>query len=162
MPPRYFIRAVKSAVSFFVIASLAIVLVYFLSDGQEKVPFNEYLQKGNNITWMAVFLGAFGFVYPLIGYAQNKSPLARVLSDDDKAVIVAVFVNARYVLANDDGHTLVFRHQSALTRLMRLYEDAITVDYSGNLLLTEGLRRDADRLARTVAWKLREKEDEER
>jgi hypothetical protein len=161
MPTRYYIRAGKSILLFYTIAILAIVCIYFVSSAEERQVdnFMEFLQRGVKLGWMSLFLALFGLVYPLMGYTKHFIPRAEPLTAEEKDTVVAVFANARFTLRQDDGQVLVFRHKNAFTRLMRVYEDAITVDYSGKGLIVEGLRRDADRLARGIEWKLR-KDDE--
>jgi hypothetical protein len=163
MSPRYLIRALKSVVSFFVLALLAIALVYFTTAEQERqVSFWGFLQAGNNLTWMSVFLIFFGFVYPSIGYVSQKIACPRALSEADKEAIIRIFAAARFLPEQDADSRLRFRHRHRLTRFLRLYEDTITVDYSEhNTLTVEGLRRDAYRLARTVEWQLLKADEEE-
>ncbi|MDR1681395.1 MAG: hypothetical protein LBS12_06410 [Prevotellaceae bacterium] len=161
MPTRYYIRAGKSILLFYTIALLAIAVIYFITPTQDRqvATFAEFLQQGVTLGWMSLFLALFGLVYPFFGYIRHRIPRPHPLTAEEKAIIVAVFANARFTLRKDDGQTLVFRPKSALTRGMRVYEDAITVDYAGDALTVEGLRRDADRLARGVEWKLNNSDD---
>ncbi|MDR0729303.1 MAG: hypothetical protein LBF19_04175 [Prevotellaceae bacterium] len=156
MPTRYYIRAGKSVLLFYTIALLAITFIYFTSSAQDRQidSFVEFLQRGIKLGWMSLFLAVFGLAYPFIGYTRHFIPHANTLTAEEKDTVVAVFANARFTLQQDDGQVLIFRHKNAFTRLMRVYEDAITVDYSGKGLTVEGLRRDADRLARGIEWKL--------
>lgn len=161
MPTRYYIRALKSVLLFYAIALLAVAFIYFTAAAQDRQVdnFPEFLQRGLKLGWMSLFLAFFGLVYPFIGYIKHVVPRAHALTPEEKATIIAIFANARFALRQDDGQTLVFRHKNAFTRLLRVYEDAITVDYSGNRLIVEGLRRDADRLARGIKWKLNSEHD---
>ena len=157
---RYFIRALKSVLYFFIVAFLLLALIYFISPEQVRQVqnFAEFLQR-NSLLKMAIFLGAFGLIYPVIGYVTQKVPRSRPFSADDKEAVIKIFTNARFVLTNDDGSVLTFRIINPVARVTRVFEDAITVDYAANPLAVEGLRRDVTRLAKAIERYLRETDE---
>jgi hypothetical protein len=161
MPKRYPVRALKYVLYFFIIALLVQALVYFLSSEAERQvrSFTDFLQRGDLVK-MALFLAAFGVIYPFIGFTAHKVPRSRPFSADDKEAAVKIFTNARFVLAGDDGSTLTFRIANPVARITRVFEDAITVNYADNPLVVEGLRRDAGRLARAIEQHLRQTDEE--
>ena len=110
MPTRYFIRALKSIVYFFIMCLLLLALIYFITPVQDRQvhSFTEFLQR-NNLLMMAIFLAAFGLIYPVIGYITQKVPRSRPFSEDDKKKVVGIFANARFELTGDNGSTLTFR-----------------------------------------------------
>ncbi|MDR0581993.1 MAG: hypothetical protein LBG31_03415 [Prevotellaceae bacterium] len=160
LPKRYFIRALKSVLYFFIVALLLLALIYFISpkEARQVQNFAEFLQR-NSLLKMAIFLGAFGLIYPLFGYITQKAPRSRPFSDSDKEAVIKIFANARFVPANDDGRVLTFRIINPVARVTRLFEDAITVDYTANPLTVEGQRRDVTRLAKAVERYLRETDE---
>jgi hypothetical protein len=48
-----------------------------------------------------------------------------------------------------------------MLRLMRMYEDTITVNISDNPIIIEGLRKDVYRIARTIEWHIRDDRKED-
>ncbi len=155
MPKRYPIRALKSVLLFFILALLLLLIVYYTSaDAERQVDsFWAFIQP--NLSKMLLFLAFFGLAYPFIGYVSQKVACLRELSAGDKEAIVTLFSNARFVLVKDENGRMVFHHVSPAARISRMFEDTITVDYSAESIMVEGLRRDALRLARSIDWYLR-------
>jgi uncharacterized membrane protein YciS (DUF1049 family) len=146
---RYFIRALKSIVLFFVLIVLVFVISFVLGNSSENpVTFEELLER-NDLSKFVIFGVVFGVVYPLFGYVKRKIDVNHPL-DEEKQEVIRLFTDVRFELLSDENNKLVFRHKSAVTRFTRLYEDRIEVDYSGNPVIVSGLRRDVDRLARRV------------
>ncbi|MDR2584956.1 MAG: hypothetical protein LBC84_01855 [Prevotellaceae bacterium] len=143
---KYLIRVVKYMVYCFVLLCLLLSLVFYTSDHGQLTYFWEMIPS-TNYWQVALFLIAFAAVYPFIGYAQRTVYLNRSFETDREALIEPILF-ARFQITDDFGQKLVFRHKSAFTRLMRLYEDAITIDYSNNPVIITGLRRDVYRFAR--------------
>jgi len=98
---------------------------------------------------MLIFIAAFGFIYPFIGYIKQKIELNRSFAED-KQEVIQLFSAAGFVLEKDENNKLVFRNRSILSRVLRLGEDGVEIDYSDNPIVVSGLRRDAYRLARMV------------
>jgi hypothetical protein len=106
---------------------------------------------------LVIFLVAFGFVYPMIGYVKQKIYASKPF-DEYKQEVIRMFLQINFVLVSDEDKKLVFRHNGALARLMRLYEDTIVVDYSDSPILMIGLRRDTYRLSRMMQHFIRNME----
>jgi uncharacterized membrane protein YciS (DUF1049 family) len=143
---RYFIRALKSIVLFFVLAFLVFVISFALGNSANNPITFEALLRGSDLLNLAIFGVVFGVVYPLFGYVKRKVYTNRPL-DEEKQEVIRLFADVRFELLSDTGKKLSFRHKNSVARLMRLYEDRIEVDYSENPVLLSGLRRDVDRLA---------------
>jgi hypothetical protein len=161
MPKRYPIRALKSIVYFFALATLIMVVIYFCTDEKVRTveSFKEFLQRSNLLN-MAIFLGVFGLVYPFIGYITQKAPRSRPFTESDKEAVIKIFTVARFTLASDNGSTLTFRIDNPVARVTRVFEDAVTVDYAANPVVIEGLRRDVTRLSRAIEQYLRQTDEE--
>jgi hypothetical protein len=145
----YLRRALKSILMFCIIALLIYVAgFYFGASSNSQTTFKDLLMA-SNLRMLVIFLLVFGLVHPLFGYIKQRVYVNHPL-DDDKQDIIRRFANANFILESDDNKKMVFRHQSPIVRFMRLYEDRIEVDYSANPVIIDGLRRDADRLARAV------------
>ena len=146
---RYFIRALKSIILFFVLAILVFVISFVLGNSSDNpITFKELLH-GSDLTSLAIFGVVFGAVYPLFGYIKRQVYTNHPL-DEEKQEVIRLFADARFELSSDEDMKITFRHKNPVARLLRLYEDRIEVDYSGNPVILSGARRDVDRLARRV------------
>ena len=56
----------------------------------------------------------------------------------------------RYMLTDDSNGRLTFRIKSPFIRFMRLYEDAIVIDYTSNPVIMSGLRKEVVRYSRNI------------
>ena len=146
---RYFIRALKSLVLFFVMAVLIFVISFVLGNSSSNPVTFEDLLRGSDLLNLSIFGVVFGLVYPLFGYVTRKVHTNHPLHEE-KQEIVRLFADVRFELLSDENEKLIFRHKSPAARVLRLCEDRIEVDYSDNPVLLSGLRRDVDRLAARV------------
>ncbi|MCL2098256.1 MAG: hypothetical protein FWH23_05800 [Bacteroidales bacterium] len=157
---RYFIKALKAIVLFFVIGTLIYVIGYFLGkSSRPDLTFAELIEQ-SNITSIVVFFVIFGLAYPLIGYVKQKVYASKPF-EEYKQEVIRMFAQVKFELVSDNDNKMVFRNKSALSRLMRMYEDKVTVDYSDSPILLLGLRRDVYRLARMIQYYIRNAEKED-
>jgi len=156
---RYFLRVLKSIVLFFVMVALIHVLIYFIAEESRFDTFMEFIGQ-SDLRSMAILFLVFSMVYPLIGYVKQQVYASKPF-DDYKQEVIRMFAQANFVLESDENKKLVFRNKSAFSRLMRLYEDAVEVDYSDSPILLRGLRRDAYRFARMIQYLIRNTEGED-
>ncbi|MDR0737510.1 MAG: hypothetical protein LBF39_00380 [Prevotellaceae bacterium] len=155
---RYFIRALKSIILFFVLAVLVFVISFVLGNSSDNpIAFKDLLQ-GSDLFHLAIFGVVFGLVYPLFGYVKRKVYINHSF-DEEKQEIIRLFADVRFELLSDEDKKIIFRHKNPVARFMRLYEGSIEVDYSENPVILSGLRRDVDRLARRIQ-QLMQKETE--
>ena len=75
-----------------------------------------------------------------------------------KKEIITLFENANFVLESDNGKTMVFRLRNKFLRLVRTYEDAITIDYTETPATISGLRKDTLRFSRSIEYLMREQD----
>ena len=152
---KYFIRFIKYFIYLCILLCIMLALVFYLSDHQGEYRYFWELIPSSNLWQMGLFLIVFAAVYPFINYVDRKVYLNGSF-DSDKGILMDVFLNANYQIESDSNHQLVFRHKSAFTRFMRLYEDKITLDYSDNPIVLNGLRRDVYRFARSMEYVVRQ------
>jgi uncharacterized membrane protein YciS (DUF1049 family) len=146
---RYFIRALKSIIFFFVIVVLVFVISFALGNSSENpITFKELLQ-GTDLTPLTIFAVVFGMAYPLFGYVKRKVYTNHPL-DEEKQEVIRLFADVHFELLSDENKKIIFRHKSPVARCMRLYEGNIEVDYSENPVVLSGLRRDVERLASRI------------
>ena len=72
-----------------------------------------------------------------------------------------IFTNSKYSVISETPDSIKFKHNSPMLRLMRMYEDTITVNISDNPIIIEGLRKDVYRIARTIEWHIRDDRKED-
>jgi hypothetical protein len=64
-----------------------------------------------------------------------------------------------YVLVSDNDNKLIFKSKRIITRIFRVFEDKIVIDYSDNPLLVTGLRRDIMRISQHIQYHFRRMEE---
>ena len=107
---------------------------------------------------MAGFLFFFSLIYPIFGYIKKKVYINGPF-ENDREKIIQVFLNTNFVLVSSSETELVFHHKSPFIRLMRMYEDAIIVNFSENPITLDGQRKDVYRLARSIEYAIRSNEE---
>ncbi|MCL2738544.1 MAG: hypothetical protein FWE30_03755 [Bacteroidales bacterium] len=154
----YFIRFVKHLVYLGIIMTLMLVLVFYLS---KPVGLNHFweLIPASNWWHIALFLTVFAAAYPFINYVDRKVYLNRPFAQD-RDMLIDALLQAHYQIESDHGSQIVFRHKSPFTRLIRLYEDRITLDYSDNPIVLHGLRKDVYRFARSMEYAVKQSSQE--
>jgi hypothetical protein len=154
-PKRYFIRAVKYLVYITIFLFIFIALFSAISGSEFKY---EALFRADTKWQMAAFILFFSLIYPIFGYIKKKVYINNTF-EQDREKIVNVFLNANFVLVSNEPGKIVFRHKSSFIRLMRMYEDAIILDYTDNPITIEGQRKDIYRLSRTIEYAVRTNEE---
>ena len=142
---RYLLRVVKYIIFYAVIIFLMLVVVYFTSSTRD-ITFWELIRPGQQ-TNLIILIVAFSVVYPFIGFTKQKIYTNRPL-DQDKDAVIRIFTESGFLPASDDDGKLVFKAKRMSMRIFRVFEDKITLDYTDNPLVMEGMRRDVQRIAR--------------
>jgi len=149
---KYLIRVVKYAIYLAIIFFLLIAIMSVTSNQGLKY---ENLFRAGTGGQMLIFFAVFSFIYPLFGFVKKKVYLNHNFTED-KEKIKEVIINSRYVLVAEDATTITFRHSSKFIRAMRMYEDAIILDFSDNPIILDGQRKDVYRLSRSIEYALRD------
>jgi hypothetical protein len=136
------------AVVFFLIIGI------FAITSQSGFKFENLFRPGTG-GQMIVFFLAISLVYPFFGFVKKKIYLNRGFAED-REKIVDIFLNTRYILISETATTITFRHTSAIVRLMRMYEDDITIDFTDNPIVMEGQRKDVYRIGRAIEYHTRD------
>ncbi len=155
---KYLVRVLKFIVFYSVLILIMLTIVYFTSD--HSVSFREFLlpESGNNLKNMIILIVAFSAVYPFIGFGKREVHMNRSF-DKDKEVVTGMVTDMGYVLVSDNDNKLVFKSKRIITRIFRVFEDKIVIDYSDNPLLVTGLRRDIMRISQHIQYHFRRMED---
>ncbi len=154
---KYVIRAVKYLVYFTVMCSIILILTFHFSVKPEGLTLMDMLLVDGSLYKMLAFFVAVAAIYPALGF-QNK-PLYVSNIKENRKQIVELFENANYVIASEDATSVSFKLRNPFLRLMRLYEDYVTIDFSDNPVMIEGLRKDVLRFGRGIEYICREEEE---
>ena len=137
--------------------SIILILTFHFSVKPEGLTLMDMLLVDGSLYKMLAFFVAVAAIYPALGF-QNK-PLYVSNIKENRKQIVELFENANYVIASEDATSVSFKLRNPFLRLMRLYEDYVTIDFSDNPVMIEGLRKDVLRFGRGIEYICREEEE---
>ena len=151
---QYLIRFVKYVIYLGIILLAMLALIFYTSNHGELTYFWQLIHPSNY--WqVALFLVAFAAIYPFVGFVKRKVYLNRTF-EQDRDTLIEVILQAKYQMESDLDQKIVFRPKSAITRLMRMYEDRMILDYSDNPIVLQGMRRDVYRFSRSMEYIVRQ------
>ncbi len=154
---KYLIRSIKYLVFIVIMFTLTITIFFYLSPNkQEDLTILDMFQHNSN--QLVIFFVAFSAIYPLIGYGKKQIFVSNFVQN--KEAIIEIFTNANFVIDKQTDTLLVFKLKNPLMRLLRTFEDRVTIDFSENPVLIEGLRKDVFRFSRGIEYACREVENE--
>lgn len=153
---KHLIRSVKYFFYIAVFFSLLVSIMFYTSDVPERTTVFDLFKEGS---WWKIllFFVSFAAVYPFVGYQKKQIYSAENLATK-KQEIIRLFENANFILESDNGKTMVFRLRNKFLRLIRTYEDAITLEYSETPATISGLRKDTLRFSRSIEYLMREQD----
>ena len=141
---KYFIRSVKYF--FYLLVILTIILSALVFGGfVEADPSKMFINGYNSIWQICLMLAVFAAIYPRFGFTSR---IARVFgsAEEVKGTIMHVMELHGYKLESENEHGFTFIKRSVLSRLLKMWEDRITIEPSASGLRLEGLTRDLVRL----------------
>ncbi|MBR1950486.1 MAG: hypothetical protein IKA14_06530 [Bacteroidales bacterium] len=153
---KYFIRSVKYLLYFTVMCGIILVLTFHFSVKPEGLTLMDMLLVDGSIYKMLIFFVAVAAIYPALGFQKKEVYVSNF--KEHKKEIVELFENANYVVASESATTISFKLRNPFLRLLRICEDYVTIDFSGNPILMEGLRKDILRFSRGIEYICRENE----
>ena len=141
---RYFIRSVKYFVQLMVILSLiiAILIVAKVVDSDiSKIFVNGY----DSLWQIALMMAVFAAIYPRFGYAKRQA-IVPGADEETAPVLEKVMTAFGYEKEVRSDGVLAYRKRSVGDRLLRLWEDRITVTRFISGYELEGSNKDVVRL----------------
>ncbi len=154
---KYFIRSVKYLFYFTFMCGLILVLTFHFSVKPEGFTLMDMLLVDGSIYKMLAFFLAVAAIYPALGF--QKKPVYVSNIKEHRKEIVELFENANYVIAQESATSITFKLRNPFLRLLRLYEDYVTIDFSNNPIMMEGLRKDVLRFSRSIEYICRNDEE---
>jgi hypothetical protein len=153
---KYLVRSIKYFFYFAFLTALILYALAFLGMADSNIANN--FAGGYNDFWkIGLFFAAVAAVYPKLGFINRKLYIEP--SSDIQAEIILFFQDRRYVLESQTSDTMTFRVKGAGSRLIKMYEDRITITRTIDGYYMEGLRKDVLRLTSGLEYKLLNKED---
>ena len=156
---KYILRSIKCL---FLVGFLfcAVVLIMFYTSEHEPDLKPWDLFKGN-LTKVLIFFGAYAVVYPLIGYSKKDVAIGDALITKRQTIVNALNdMNLAEETDSQNIHNYMrFRNKSAIVKILRLGEDAVTLTESDGMLTIEGQRKDVVRVAMRIERVLTQDED---
>lgn len=137
---KYLTRAVKYFFYFAILTTLiitALILIGAVEGGIENI-----FEDGYNSLWkIAVFFALIAAVYPKFGFVTRKLDTA---ADWDAVTAAAkvYFCEKSFIIESETADTVTFRRRSPVERLVKMYEDRITLVRKDDGYALEGLRKD--------------------
>lgn len=154
---KYFIRSLKYLLYFTFMCGIILVLMFHFSVKPEGLTLLDMLLVDNSLYKMLAFFVAVAAIYPALGFQKKEVYISNFA--EHKKEIVELFENANYVIDSESATTISFRLRNPFLRLLRIYEDYVTIDFSGNPVLMEGLRKDILRFSRGIEYICRSGEE---
>jgi len=141
---RYIIRAAKYFVQLMVILVLLIAILIVAKVVDSDI--SQIFVNGYDSLWqIALLMAAFAAIYPRLGYARRDAVVPG--SDEDVYPLLDKVMTARgYEKEQRTDGKLCYRKSSVGDRIMRLWEDRITVERIATGFSVEGYNKDVVRI----------------
>lgn len=149
---KYFIRAIKY---FFYFAFLCTAIVTALVlIGAVEGNIEAIFEDGYNSIWkIATFFLIVASVYPKLGFISRIVPVETSWSIA-RETVVNYMSEQRYIIESESPQQVTFRFRTFGGRLLKMYEDRITITFTPEGWVVEGLRKDAFRIATALENRL--------
>ena len=137
---KYFIRSVKYFFYFAFLTTAIILALVFI--GAVEGDINSIFEGGYSAIWkIAVFFAVIAAVYPKFGFVRRQLETTAEW-DAVKEGAVKYFKERDFKVEAKDGCSISFRRRSPVGRLVKMYEDRITLTRTDEGYFLEGLRKD--------------------
>lgn len=146
---KYFIRAAKYLIYFAVLFSIIVLIVFYTSSKPEGITVFDLFKEGSGYKILGFFI-VFSAVYPLLGFSRKQIYVSNFAEKEKE--IIELLQNGNYIIETQTPTSLTFRLRNKFLRLMRMYEDRITIDFSENPVIIEGFRKDVLRFSRGIEY----------
>ena len=141
---KYLVRAVKYFIYLMIILSLIIVVLIMTKMVESDI--SKMFVNGYDSLWqIALMMAVFALIYPKLGFSSRTAHLYGTI-EDNRQEIIRVMDILDYRLESESADTMSFVKRSPLTRLVKMYEDRITLSSTPVGLEVEGLTKDIVRV----------------
>ena len=148
---RYIIRSLKCLLLVGILFSLVVVIMFYTSEHDANLrPWNLF---DGNWTKVILFFVAYAAVYPLIGYSKREIAFGEGFPER-RQEIAGVLRDMNFVpediLLSEANNVLRLHNNSGIIRLLRLWEDTLTLTGQDGMIIVEGQRKDVVRASMRI------------
>ena len=141
---KYFIRSVKYF--FYLLVILAIIITALVLAGLVEADISRIFVNGYDSLWqICLIMAVFAAIYPRFGFSSRTAHVYGS-PEDVRPLLMRVMDLHGYRLEKEDGPTLTFVKRSVVSRILKMWEDRITVEPEAAGLRLEGITKDIVRL----------------
>lgn len=156
---RYLVRACK----YFLMVSVILILILgvLMLIGAISTDINVIFKDGwKSVGWIALMFALVSLVYPRFGYSSRGLAVPGSYAEL-RPGILDYMQRRGYVLEKEDGENLSFRLKAFTGRLVRSFEDRITLTRNLGGFEIEGLNRDVVRILYGLEHTLKQNTEEQ-
>ena len=135
---KYFIRSVKYF--FYLLVILAIIITALVLAGFVEADISKIF-----IWQICLIMAVFAAIYPRFGFSSRTAHVYGS-PEDVKPLVMRVMDLHGYRLEKEDAESMSFVKRSVISRLLKMWEDRITISYDVAGLRLEGISKDLVRL----------------
>ena len=148
---RYIIRSLKCLLLVGILFSLVVVIMFYTSEHDANLrPWNLF---DGNWTKVILFFVAYAAAYPLIGYSKREIAFGEGFPER-RQEIAGVLRDMNFVpediLLSEANNVLRLHNNSGIIRLLRLWEDTLTLTGQDGMIIVEGQRKDVVRASMRI------------
>ena len=141
---KYFIRSVKYF--FYLLVILAIIINALVLAGFVEADISKIFINGYDSLWqICLIMAVFAAIYPRFGFSSRTAHVYGS-PEDVKPLVMRVMDLHGYRLEKEDAESMSFVKRSVISRLLKMWEDRITISYDVAGLRLEGISKDLVRL----------------
>lgn len=141
---KYLIRSVKYF--FYLLVILAIIVTALVLAGLVEADISRIFVNGYDSLWqICLIMAVFAAIYPRFGFSSRTAHVYGS-PEDVRPLLMRVMELHGYRLEKEDGQTLTFVKRSVISRILKMWEDRITVEPEAAGLRLEGITKDLVRL----------------
>ena len=141
---KYLVRSIKYFFYLMIILTviiLALVLTKFVDADLSTMFVNGY----DSLWQIAIIMAVFALVYPRFGFSTRTAHVYGSPEETRPAVMKVMDLHG-YRLESEDVETMTFVKKSVLARILKMYEDRLTLTRTGAGIEVEGLTKDMVRI----------------
>ena len=141
---KYIIRSLKYYC--YLIIILALIILALVLTGFVEADLSKMFVNGYDSLWqIALIMLAFALIYPRFGFSKRMAHITGS-PEELRPDILRVMEVLGYKLESEKEGSFCFRRRSALSRVLKMCEDRITISPSAGGMEVEGLTRDLTRI----------------
>jgi len=141
---KYLVRAIKYFI--YLMIMLTLIIVVLIMTKMVESDISRIFVNGYDSLWqIALMMAVFAAIYPKMGFTSRIAHLYGSL-EEMKPEILRVMDVLDYKLEKEEDGVVTFIKRSPFSRLMKMYEDRITISTTAAGMEVEGLTKDVVRI----------------